>query len=134
VSLSGRVPVLAGLPSGAREVGRDDIGRVPVQAAASPVIPHCRLRIGVRGGFLDIPQRYPGIERGGDACRSVCGVTTLLILARRAVLRTIRPAACRSSRCPSPARNTGPSVRSPMARSIARAVRGASGMVTILPP
>jgi hypothetical protein len=31
-------------------------------------------------------------------------------------------------------RNTGPSVRSPIARSIARAVRGASGMVTTLPP
>jgi hypothetical protein len=30
--------------------------------------------------------------------------------------------------------NSGPSVRSPMARSIARAVRGASGTVTTLPP
>jgi hypothetical protein len=69
-----------------------------------------------------------------NACLSVCGVTVLPILARRAVLRTIRPAPCRSSRCPSAVRNIGPSVRSPMARSIARAVRGASGMVTTLPP
>ena len=35
---------------------------------------------------------------------------------------------------PSAARNTGAPVRSPMAKSIARAVRGASGMVTTLPP
>src|SRR5262245_24797239 len=69
-----------------------------------------------------------------NACLSVCGVTALAIPARRVVLRTIRPAPRRSSRRPSAARNTGPSVRSPMARSMARAVRGASGMVTTLPP
>ncbi len=69
-----------------------------------------------------------------NACLSVWGVTALVIPARRAVLRTIRPAPCRSSRRPSGARNTGPSVRSPMAKSIARAVRGASVMVTTLPP
>ena len=68
------------------------------------------------------------------ACLSVWGVTDLPILARRAVLRTIRPAARRSSRRPSAARNTGPPVRSPMARSIARAVRCASGMVTARRP
>ena len=44
------------------------------------------------------------------------------------------PAPCRSTRRPSAARNTGPSARSAIARSIARAVRGASGMVTTLPP
>ena len=48
--------------------------------------------------------------------------------------RTIRPALCRSRRWPPGARNTGPWQRSPMARSIARAVRGASGVVTTLPP
>src|SRR5947209_1941829 len=65
-----------------------------------------------------------------NACGSVWGVTFLVIPARRAVVRTIRPAPWRSSRRPSAARNTGPSVRSP----IARAVRGASGTVTTLPP
>ena len=40
-----------------------------------------------------------------NACRSVCGVTAVAIPARRAVVRTIRPAPCRSSRRPSPARN-----------------------------
>jgi hypothetical protein len=69
-----------------------------------------------------------------NACRSVCGPTVLVIPARRAIRRTIRPAPCRSSRRPSAARKIGPPVRSPMTRSIARAVRGASGMVTTLPP
>jgi len=40
-----------------------------------------------------------------NACRSVCGVTAVAIPARRAVVRTIRPAPCRSSRRPSLARN-----------------------------
>jgi hypothetical protein len=59
---------------------------------------------------------------------------TLVLTAWRATLRTIRPAPCRSSRRPSAVRNTGPSVPSPMARSIAPAVRGASGIATTLPP
>ena len=84
---------------------------------------------------MDVAQRDPGIQLAVmNACLSVRGVTGLPIPARRATLRTIRPAPCRSSRRPSVARNTGPSVRSPMAKSIARAVRGASGMVTTLPP
>jgi len=66
------------------------------------------------------------------ACRKVCGPMDLLNPARRAVRRTIRPARWRSSRRPSAPRNTGPSQRSPMARSIARAVRDASGMVATL--
>ena len=45
-----------------------------------------------------------------NACLSVWGVTALPIPARRAVLRTIRPAPCRSGRLPSAARKTGPSV------------------------
>ena len=68
------------------------------------------------------------------ACRSVCGPMGLAIPARRATRRTICPAPCRSSRFPSAMRKIGPSQRSPMARSIARAVRGASGIVTLLPP
>jgi len=84
---------------------------------------------------LDLAQRDPGIKRGGDErVPERVGVTALAIPARRATLRTIRPAPCRSSRRPSGATKTGPSARSAMARSIARAVRGASGMVTTLPP
>jgi hypothetical protein len=44
------------------------------------------------------------------ACRSVCGPTGLLIAARRAVRRTIRPAPWRSSQRPSAVRKIGPSV------------------------
>jgi hypothetical protein len=69
-----------------------------------------------------------------NACRSVCGPTGLVIPARPATRRTIRAAPCRFSRRPSAARKTGPSLRSPTARSSARAVRGASGMVATLPP
>jgi hypothetical protein len=107
---------------------------VPVQTAAGAVVPHCGPRISMGGSLLDIAQRDPGIERGGQERVSVCGVTALALTARRAILRTIGPAPCRSSRRPSAARNTGPSVRSPMARSIARAVRGASEIVTTVPP
>jgi hypothetical protein len=64
------------------------------------------------------------------ACRNVCGPAGLLIPARRAARRMIRAAPWRSSRRPSGVRKIGPSLRSPVARSIARAVRGASGMVT----
>jgi hypothetical protein len=67
-----------------------------------------------------------------NACLSVCGPTGLVIPARRAAWRTIRAAPWRSSRRPSAAKKTGPSHRSPVARSIARAVRGASGIVTTL--
>jgi hypothetical protein len=44
-----------------------------------------------------------------NACLSVCGPTTLPILARRATRRTIRPAPWRFSRRPSAVRKTGPS-------------------------
>ena len=46
-----------------------------------------------------------------NACLSVRGVTGLPVPARRATLRTTRPAPCRSGRRRSAARNTGPSVR-----------------------
>jgi hypothetical protein len=124
-----------GLPGGTRDIRGDDVGGVPVQAAAGR-----SYRIVVRGSAWEAASwtSRSGTQASSAAvmneCLSVCGVTALAITARRATLRTIRPAPCRSSRRPSAARNTGPSVRSPMARSIARAVRGASGIVTTLPP
>src|SRR5262249_58633227 len=69
-----------------------------------------------------------------NACRRVCGLIFLSRPARRATRRTIRLAQWRSMRWPSGRRKIGPSTRSPIARSRLRAVRGASGMVTILPP
>jgi hypothetical protein len=56
------------LPGGARDVGRDDIGHVPVQAATGPVIPHRGSRISMGGGLLDVAQRHSGIERCGNKC------------------------------------------------------------------
>jgi hypothetical protein len=50
----------------------DDVGGVPVQGRAGAVISHRGSRAGVRGGFLDVPERDSGVERGGDkAWRSV---------------------------------------------------------------
>jgi len=57
---------LAGLPRRPGDIGGDDVGGVPVQACPGPVIAHRRPRVGVRGGFLHVPQRYPGVERGRD--------------------------------------------------------------------
>jgi hypothetical protein len=39
---------------------------VPVERLAAPVVAHRRARVGVRCGLLDIAQRYPGVEGGGD--------------------------------------------------------------------
>jgi hypothetical protein len=105
------------LPGGACEVGGDDVGGVPAQAAAGPVILH-RWPGDPRGTPLPArPETGPGVKTGRaavmKACRSVCGVTILVIPARRAVLPTMRPAPCRSSGRPSAARNSGPSVREP---------------------
>jgi hypothetical protein len=123
------------LPGSACEVGRDDVRGVPVQAAAAPVIPHRGPGVRMGGCLLDIAERHPGLQGCGDErVPKRVGCDGLADPGAAGGLRTIRPAACRSSRRSSLATNTGPSVRSPMARSIARAVRGASGTVTTLPP
>jgi hypothetical protein len=54
------------LPGGTSDVGRHDIGRVPVQAPAGPVISHRGPRVSMRGGLLHIAQRHPGIETGRE--------------------------------------------------------------------
>ena len=54
-----------GLPGGTCEVGGDDIGRMPVKAAAGAVVSHRGPRVGMRGGLLNVPQRHSGVERGG---------------------------------------------------------------------
>jgi hypothetical protein len=56
----------AGLPGGARDIRGHDVGGVPVQAAAGPVVADRGPRIGVRCGFLDVAQRHPCVECGGD--------------------------------------------------------------------
>ena len=66
------LPALAGLPGGGRDVGGDDIGRVPVQAASGAVIPHRGPRICMRRSLLYVPQRHPGLCAAVmNACLSV---------------------------------------------------------------
>jgi hypothetical protein len=123
------------LPGGSGDERRDNIRGVPVQRSPGPVVPDRGARVGVRGRFLHVPQRHAGIERGCDErMPSVWGPIFLARPARRASRRTIRPAPCRSSRAPAGVVKIGPSHRSPTARSIARAVLGASGMTAFLPP
>ena len=87
------------------------------------------------GGFLHVAQRDPGIQRGGDE-RMPQRVRPdgLGDPGAAGDPADDPPGAVPIQPPPVRARNTGPSVRSPIARSIARAVRGASGMVTTLPP
>ena len=54
------------LPGGACDVGGDDIGGVPIQAAAGPVIADRGARVRVRRRLLHIPQWHSGIQGGGD--------------------------------------------------------------------
>jgi hypothetical protein len=52
------------LPGGSGDVGGDDVGGVPVEAAADPVGPHRGSRIGVRRGFLDVAQQDGRVVSG----------------------------------------------------------------------
>ena len=54
------------LPGGSGNIGGDDVGGVPVQAAAGAVVSHGGTWVGVGGGFLHVPQRDPGVQRRGD--------------------------------------------------------------------
>jgi hypothetical protein len=54
------------LPGRSGKVGGDDVGRVLVEAAAGAVISHGGPGIGVRGGFLHVPERDAGVEGGRD--------------------------------------------------------------------
>jgi hypothetical protein len=89
----------------------------------------------MRGGFLDVAQRDPSVETGGDErVPKRVGRDGLGDPGAAGGLADDPPGAVPVQPPPSAARNTGPPVRSPTARSIARAVRGAIGMVTTLPP
>jgi hypothetical protein len=58
--------VESGSAGGAGEEGCDDVGGVPVEGLAGPVVAHGRARVGVGGGFLDVPEWDAGVEGGGD--------------------------------------------------------------------
>jgi len=56
------------LPGSARDVGRDDIRGVPVQAPARPVVPDRGPRVSVGGSLLNVAQRHAGVLGSGDEC------------------------------------------------------------------
>jgi len=56
----------SGLTARPGYVSGDDVGGVPIEADPSPVIAHGRPRVSVRSRFLNIAERYAGIESGSD--------------------------------------------------------------------
>ena len=52
--------------AGAGDEGGHDVGGVAVEGSSSSVVAHCRSRIRVRRGFLDVSKRDSGVERCGD--------------------------------------------------------------------
>jgi len=122
------------LPGGTGDVSGDDGGGVPVQGSSGPVVSHGGSGIGVRGGFLHVAQPDPGVQRRGDE-RVPQRVRTDRLGDTGAAGHPaddppsavpVQPTAIR--------RQEDRSLAAPTARSIARAVRGASGTVTTLPP
>ena len=55
-----------GLAGGAGDEGRHDVGGVAVQGGQGPVVTHGGARVSMTGGFLDVTQRHPCVEGGGD--------------------------------------------------------------------
>jgi len=86
-------------------------------------------------GFPHVAQRDSGVEGCGDE-RVPQGVRADVLGDLGAAGHPADDAGGAVPVQPPPVRGgeQGPPVRSPIARSIARAVRGASGMVTTLPP
>jgi len=54
------------LSGGAGDVGGDDVGGMPVERRACPVITHRGPRVGVGRGFLHVAERYAGVQSGSD--------------------------------------------------------------------
>jgi len=61
-----RCRAVAALPGSSGDIGSDDIGGVPVQRGPGPVVPHRGPWISMGSGLLHVPQRDPGVQRGGD--------------------------------------------------------------------
>ena len=77
----------------------DDVRRMPVEAGTCPVVAHGGARIGVEAASCTSRSGTPASRAAViNACRSVWGLTCLLIPARLVTRRTTRAAPCRSSR------------------------------------
>ena len=100
-----------------------------------PGLPDRGSRVRMRRCLLHVPQRDPSIQGGGDEGVSQrVGCDGLADPGAAGGLADDPPGAVPVQPPPVRGQEHRPSVRSPMARSIVRAVRGASGMVTTLPP
>jgi hypothetical protein len=58
--------------AGAGEERGDDVGGVAVERDSGAVVAHGGASVGVAGGFLDVAERHPGVERGGDERVAQC--------------------------------------------------------------
>lgn len=105
--------------SGADQLGRDDVGGVAVKGTACAVVPAGLARVGVPGESWTSRRLQPASSAAVIAAwRNEWGEIRLSIPAFPASRRTMRPAACRSSRLPSAGARSAPSVRSPTAASM----------------
>jgi hypothetical protein len=108
---------------------------MPVRAAARPVVPNRGSRVGVRDSFLHVAQWDPGIERGGDVRMSErVGRDGLADPGAARGLADDPPGAVPVQPPTVPCqehRSAGALADGQVDRP---AVRGASGMVTTLPP
>ena len=104
------------------------MGRLAVKGNPCPVVPHGRAGVGVRSRFLDVAKGHARVEGGRDESVAQSMGTD----------RLVNPGAARHPAHYAPstvavhalaigAQEDGPASRSPMARSTARAVRGARG-------
>jgi len=55
-----------GLAAGSGYEGGDDVSGMAVERDSGAVIAHGRAGVCVRSGFLYVPQRHAGVQRGGD--------------------------------------------------------------------
>jgi hypothetical protein len=113
----------------------DDVGGMPVEAGASPVVPHRGARVGVGGGFLHVAQRHAGVERRGYECMPEHVRADMLADPGAAGDPADDPGGAVPVQ-PPPVRGDEQRPFGALADGqIDRpAVRGASGMVTTLPP
>ena len=124
------------LACGADNERGDYVGGVAVERDPGAVVAHRGSRVGVGGGFLDIAQRDTGVEGGGD--ESVAQRVGAGVLVDPSRLRdaahdpgcgvTIQSATVVAEENGALKPFTHDKINRP------RAVRGARGMVTVLPP
>ncbi len=119
--------------SAAGDEGDDDVRRVLVEALAAVIFGRGGAGVSVPGAICTSRSGTPASRAHMMKAAQHVGCTAPMP-ARLAIERIQPWAVRRSRRLPSWRSRIGPDVRSPMARSMVRAVRGASGMTAGLLP